>query len=57
MTYTKRSNAPSARIAAKGLFSADVAGPFGLMNGKLSGCSCDRPDQLDCMLETGAPSP
>src|SRR5580704_1275643 len=39
MTKTKRSNAPSAKIAAKGLFSADVAGSLLRMNGKLSGCS------------------
>src|SRR5271154_513947 len=37
MTYTKRSNGLSARIAAKGLFSPDVAGPLRLMNGKLYG--------------------
>src|SRR5277367_2705551 len=39
MTKTKRSNAPSATIAAKGLFYVDVAGSLLRMNGKLSGCS------------------
>src|SRR5271170_7048182 len=39
MTKTKRSNAPSATLAAKGLFSVDVAGSLLRMNGKLSGCS------------------
>ena len=57
ITKTKRSKAPSARISAKVLFSADVAGPSKLTDDKLSACSGMGVIIWIAILENGLTSP